>query len=129
MAPTGIGASTPTGRAGNSSATSPTFTPWHGFLCLAKVIDCYSKKVVGCRIADHMRAGHVLEPFRNAATTFSALKNERDYRTVYATKGEAKRDVIAYIEGFHNGSRRHCALGYCRPNEVHYSYRQLALAA
>lgn len=30
----------------------------------------------------------------------SSLKNEGVYRTVYATKVQAKRDVIAYIEGF-----------------------------
>ncbi len=33
-----------------------------------------------------------------AESFFSALKNERVYRTVYATKAQARRDVIAYIE-------------------------------
>ena len=64
-----------------------------------------------------------------AESFFSALKNERVYRTVYATKAQARRDVIAYIEGFYNSRRRHSALGYRRPNEVHYSYQQPALAA
>ena len=64
-----------------------------------------------------------------AESFFSALKNERVYRTVYATKERARRDVIAYIEGFYNSRRRHSALGYRRPNEVHYSYQQPALAA
>jgi len=64
-----------------------------------------------------------------AESFFSALKNERVYRTVYATKAQAKRDIIAYIEGFYNSRRRHSALGYRRPNEVHYSYQQPALAA
>ena len=36
---------------------------------------------------------------------FFALKNERFYRTVYATKRRARGDVIAYIEGFHNSCR------------------------
>ncbi len=44
-----------------------------------------------------------------AESFFSALKNERVYRTVYATKAQARRDVIAYIEGFCN-SRRLSAL-------------------
>ena len=35
-----------------------------------------------------------------AESFFSSLKNERVYRTVYATKAQARRDVIAYIEGF-----------------------------
>ncbi|WP_116420153.1 IS3 family transposase [Subtercola boreus] len=152
---------------------------WQGFIYLATVIDCYSKKVVGWSIADHMRTELVEDALRNAASTtviepnaiwhsdrgsvytsadyrslvkrlgmrssmgrtgvcwdnamaesfFSALKNERVYRTVYATKERARRDVIAYIEGFYNSRRRHSALGYRRPNEVHYSYQQPALAA
>jgi transposase InsO family protein len=152
---------------------------WAGFIYLATVIDCYSKKVVGWSIADHMRTELVVTALNNAAATsvvepaavfhsdrgsvytsadyrklvmdlgmrssmgrtgvcwdnamaesfFSALKNERVYRTVYATKAQARRDVIAYIEGFYNSRRRHSALGYRRPNEVHYGYTQLATAA
>ena len=152
---------------------------WQGFIYLATVIDCYSKKVVGWSVADHMRTELVETALRNAAATaviepdaifhcdrgsvytsagyralvaglgmrssmgrtgvcwdnamaesfFSALKNERVHRTVYATKERARRDVIAYIEGFYNSRRRHSALGYRRPNEVHYSYQQPALAA
>ena len=64
-----------------------------------------------------------------AESFFAALKNERVYRTVYATKAQARRDVIAYIEGFYNSHRRHSALGYQRPNEVHYGYTQPATAA
>ena len=59
-----------------------------------------------------------------AESFFSSLKNERVYRTVYATKAQARRHVIAYIEGFYNSRRRHSSLGYKRPNEVHYSYTQ-----
>lgn len=64
-----------------------------------------------------------------AESFFSALKIERVYRTVYATKKQARRDVIAYIEGFYNSYRRHSALDYQRPNDVHYSYQQPPLAA
>jgi transposase InsO family protein len=60
---------------------------------------------------------------------FSALKNERVHRTVYATKAQAKRDVIMYLEGFYNDRRRHSALGYRRPNDVHYDFQQQVLAA
>ena len=152
---------------------------WQGFVYLATVIDCYSKKVVGWSIADHMRTELVEDALRNAAATtrielraifhsdrgsvytsadyralvkrlgmrssmgrtgvcwdnamaesfFSALKNERVHRTVYATKQQARRDVIVYIEGFYNSRRRHSALDYQRPNDVHYSYQQPALAA
>lgn len=152
---------------------------WAGFIYLATVIDCYSKKVVGWSIADHMRTELVETALKNAAATtvieagaifhsdrgsvytsadyrqlikslgmrssmgrtgvcwdnamaesfFSAVKNERVYRTVYATKAQAKSDVIGYIEGFYNSRRRHSALGYKRPNDVHYGYTQPATAA
>ena len=152
---------------------------WQGFIYLATVIDCYSKKVVGWSIADHMRTELVADALKNAAATtliepdavfhsdrgsvytstdfralvaglgmrssmgrtgvcwdnsmaesfFSMLKNERVYRTVYATKAHARKDIIRYIEGFYNSRRRHSALGYRRPNEVHYGYQQPALAA
>ncbi len=64
-----------------------------------------------------------------AESFFSALKNERVYRTVYATKTQARRDVIASIEGFYNNRRRHSALNYQRPNDVHYAYQQPSTAA
>ena len=64
-----------------------------------------------------------------AESLFLALKNEPVYRTVYATKAQARRDVIRYIEGFYNSRRRHSALDYRRPNDVHYTYQQPATAA
>lgn len=152
---------------------------WTGFIYLATVIDCYSKKVVGWSIADHMRTELVEDALKNAAVTiniesgaifhsdrgsvytsgdyrmlvaslgmcssmgrtgvcwdnamaesfFAALKNERVYRTVYATKAQARRDVINYIEGFYNARRRHSGINYQRPNDVHYSYTQSTTAA
>ena len=150
-----------------------------GLVYLTTVIDCYSKKVVGWSIADHMRTELVEAALKNAAATtlieplaifhsdrgsvytsgdyrqlindlgmrssmgrtgvcwdnamaesfFSSLKNELVYRTVYATKSRARRDMIAYIEGFYNARRRHSALGYKRSNEVHYGYIQPGTAA
>ena len=152
---------------------------WDGFVYLATVIDCYSKKVVGWAVEDHMRAELVEQALANAAQAtviepgaiwhsdhgaqytsasfrallkslgmrasmgrtgvcwdnaaaesfFSALKNERVYRTVYATKSQARRDVIRYIEGFYNSRRRHSALDYRCPDEVHYSSQQPVTAA
>ena len=152
---------------------------WQGFIYLATVIDCFSKKVVGWSIADHMRSSLVEQALKNAATTtvikpgaifhsdrgsvytsaryrtllkdlgmrssmgrtgvcwdnalaesfFAALKVERVYRTFYATKAQARRDVIAYIEGFYNSRRRHSGLDYQYPNDVHYGYYQHAQAA
>lgn len=56
-----------------------------------------------------------------AESFFSALKIEQVYRTVYATKAQARRDAIGYIEGSYNSRRRHSALDYKRPNEDYYS--------
>ena len=42
---------------------------WAGFVYLATVIDCYSKKVVGWSIADHMRTELVENALKNAAAT------------------------------------------------------------
>ena len=42
---------------------------WQGFIYLATVIDCYSKKVVGWAIADHMRTELVEDALKNAAAT------------------------------------------------------------
>lgn len=152
---------------------------WQGFVYLATVIDCFSRKVVGWSIADHMRTELIAAALTNAAATtvieddavfhsdrgsqytsaafrrlvaglgmrssmgrtgvcwdnsmaesfFAALKNECVYRTAYATKHQARQDIIKYIEGFYNTRRRHSALDYRYPNEVHYSYQQPAIAA
>ena len=64
-----------------------------------------------------------------AESFFAALKNELVYRTVYPTKKHAERDVSAYIEGFYNSKRRHSALNYQIPDDVHYAGFQHALAA
>jgi transposase InsO family protein len=42
---------------------------WQGFIYLATVIDCYSRKVVGWSVADHMRTSLVADALRNAAAT------------------------------------------------------------
>ena len=42
---------------------------WQGFIYLATVIDCCSKKVVGWSIADHMRTELVEDALKNAAAT------------------------------------------------------------
>lgn len=152
---------------------------WQGFVYLATVIDCHSKKVAGWAIADHMRTELVEDALKMVAVTqeirpravfhsdrgsvytsasfravvkrlgmrssmgrtgvcwdnaaaesfFAALKNELVYRTVYPTKKRAERDIVSYIEGFYNSKRRHSALDYQIPDDVHYGGFQHALAA
>jgi putative transposase len=64
-----------------------------------------------------------------AESFFSALKNERVHRTVYATLVRAKRNVTCYIEGFYNSRRGHSGLDYRHPNDVNYSYQKPTMAA
>ena len=48
---------------------------------------------------------------------FGSLKRERTTHRAYATRQEARDDVIDYIEMFYNSRRKHSYLGYVSPNE------------
>jgi transposase InsO family protein len=37
-----------------------------------------------------------------AESFFSMLKSEQAYRTVYATKAQARKEIIRYVEEFYN---------------------------
>ncbi len=54
---------------------------------------------------------------------FHTLKVERVHHRVCATKPEARRDLFAYIERYHNRRRIHSALRYRTPEQ---SERQMA---
>ena len=56
---------------------------------------------------------------------FGSLKREWTSHCAYATRQEAKADIIAYIEMFYNSKRKHSYLGYVSPNE----YEKCALVA
>lgn len=49
---------------------------WEGWLYLATVLDCYSKKVVGYAMADHMRTELVIEALRMAARNLPIAAGE-----------------------------------------------------
>jgi len=55
---------------------------------------------------------------------FGSLKSEWTSTQRYATRAEARRDVIEYIEMHYNADRLHSTLGYITPRE-----QQLAFAA
>jgi putative transposase len=48
---------------------------------------------------------------------FGSLKREWTAHRYYATRQEARDDIIAYIEMFYNSRRKHSYLGYVSPNE------------
>ena len=56
---------------------------------------------------------------------FGSLKREWTTNQVYATRQEARDEVIDYIERFYNSRRKHSYLGYVSPNE----YEKIAQAA
>jgi transposase InsO family protein len=49
---------------------------------------------------------------------FLTLKTERVHHRIYATRDQARRDLLGYIEGFYNPHRLHSALGYRCPAEM-----------
>lgn len=64
-----------------------------------------------------------------AESFFAALKNEWLNRMVFATKEQARREVVRYIETFYNRKRLHSGLGYRVPLEVHNAWVNRQLAA
>ena len=56
---------------------------------------------------------------------FGSLKRERTAHRYYATRQEARDDVIDYIEMFYNSRRKHSYLGYVSPN----AYEKIAQVA
>ena len=49
---------------------------------------------------------------------FGSLKSEWINGQRYATREQARRDVIHYIEMEYNSERFHSTLGYCTPREI-----------
>ncbi len=54
---------------------------------------------------------------------FKTLKVERVHRLRYATRADAKLDIVNWIEGFYNRQRRHSSIGYQTPVDVENSLR------
>ncbi len=48
---------------------------------------------------------------------FGSLKRECVWQTIYATRSEARKDIVNYIEMFYNSKRSHSYLGYQSPME------------
>jgi putative transposase len=64
-----------------------------------------------------------------AESFFGTLKNELVHRTVYPTRGHARRDIARYIELHYNTKRLHSGLGYKTPREVRDEYLNRQVAA
>lgn len=59
---------------------------------------------------------------RSAESFFGVLKNELVSRVSYATRAELGRDIMAWIELWHNRRRLHSANGYRPPIEVREAF-------
>jgi putative transposase len=46
---------------------------------------------------------------------FKTLKVERVYQAQYATRSEARLDIVDWIEGFYNCQRLHSSIGHKTP--------------
>jgi transposase InsO family protein len=57
-----------------------------------------------------------------AEAFFATLKKELVHRFGFATRAEAKRVIVAWIEGWYNARRLHSTLGYLTPKEKENAY-------
>lgn len=57
-----------------------------------------------------------------AESFFGSLKTERVFFSRYINRGQAKNDIIDYIEMFYNSHRRHSYLKYVSPREFEKQY-------
>jgi transposase InsO family protein len=49
---------------------------------------------------------------------FGTLKTELVHQSQYPNREAARRDLFAYIEGYYNRQRRHCAIGCITPQQA-----------
>ena len=88
-----------------------------GWLYLAVVLDCWSRRIVGWAMAPGMPAELVGDAYDNAMceSFFATPECEILDRRSFATRQEARREVFSFVEGFYNTRRLHSALGYRSP--------------
>lgn len=60
---------------------------------------------------------------------FASLKRELVHRRRFATRAEARREIIRWIEGWYNARRLHSSLAYMTPNEKEAAWHTDRLAA
>jgi putative transposase len=52
---------------------------------------------------------------------FASLKKELIHDANFATRAEARAEIVEYLEIFYNNQRRHSSLGYVAPAEYEQS--------
>jgi putative transposase len=64
-----------------------------------------------------------------AEAFFASLKRELVHRRRFATRAEARREIIRWIEGWYNARRLHSSIAYMTPNEKEAAWQTDRLAA
>jgi transposase InsO family protein len=64
-----------------------------------------------------------------AEAFFATLKRELVHRRRFATRAEARREIIRWIEGWYNARRLHSSIAYLTPNEKEATWHTDRLAA
>jgi putative transposase len=73
---------------------------WEGWLYLATVLDCCTKKVVGYAMAGHMRTSLIIEALEMAAGRITFRPGETIFHSDYAEPCVKPRDrVLACVGG------------------------------
>jgi transposase InsO family protein len=89
----------------------------------------FAKKLTGLDMRQSVGRTGVCWDNAMAESFFGALKNEWLNRMTFITRGQARQEVVKYIEGFYNKDRLHSGLAYKTPLEVHNEYLNRQLAA
>nr|WP_079148799.1 IS3 family transposase [Streptomyces agglomeratus] len=84
-----------------------TYLPLREFLYLATVLDCFSRKVVGWSIADHMRTDLVADALRMAAATRGAWTVPCSTPTTGPRRLPGLRRLCDHSESHVDGRGRH----------------------
>jgi putative transposase len=69
--------------------------------------------------------------FDNSPTEafFATLKRELVHRRRFATRADARREIIRWIEGWYNARRLHSSIAYMTPDEKEAAWHTGRLAA
>ena len=81
------------------------------------------------RVTQSMGATGICFDNSPAEAFFATLKRELVHRRRFATRAEARREIIRWIEGWYNARRLHSSIAYLTPNEKEATWHTDRLAA
>jgi transposase InsO family protein len=81
------------------------------------------------RVTQSMGATGICFDNSPAEAFFATLKRELVHRRRFATRAQARREIIRWIEGWYNTRRLHSSLAYLTPNEKEAAWHTDHLAA